>query len=1121
MLIEFFLLQVWDPRERLMDVMSSSLSSARSLRSSAGEGKEENLMIRVLSASGLKQKGRIFLDDQEPVFCQLRVLDGDESDVQEGRTEAMPEDETDVIVWNEGFLFSLECSVWRLSYDPEENKDVTTFLGGAVISTSELAAYAGRLLKQDFELEGSSHFGGKLQLALLYGADPNDLDLSEGYESHQEGESEIEIHDYPMQRVDPSNQSDTFEAEDEVEEYEDNQEEAMFEPQLYDTELPQRLSNQSSPPSLQDENEHDEMWRGGDDQEIEMKKRLESSENNSGVGISLEADSEGNVVIVSLRAGGSAESSGQVKPGDRICGIDGQDIRGLSVPDILDRIVGPSNTRVSLDLMDADRSDGHVKRVMLRRMSSMPLQIQFDQPFPDHPSYLSQGAQDRYLVPDVSRASDIDGKPSSLFPSMQNQPVDTLASHHRPSKQAKVSPVPSAPDDFSVTMVDGEGFLTGESITRTLSEFEMLYEFLIGNYSKPSSMPSSLDPFDAHRNFAVPSLELDLVFDQQGNVSLSLLAARLEEFLNEVLADPLLSRDTYVLAFCEPDELDTLKELQDSSSEQRSPPPPPALDPLELVSRNGYASSFSKSMSPQDGKYEMSNGSMALPSSTEGVVKLYMEKLAEKDRQIAHMSIKLSAAEHKVSSATQREAELEEELKRLKAGGTARFSTGGEGWEEEKAKLIAGFKEQIEMLQASHKEGGGRLSAGVDSRSSAGQLQEVMQKLSEANQESNRLKVRLGELEVTLRSVEEERAQLQREVKTAKWSPSEEEEDQGRPLEVSELRRRVRELQEELSSERERLNQQRRQAQTLETNLSESKVMVEQLQQELEVAQMKVTHSRNLSQEVEDKELEISSLGEKCAILSKRNEQLLDELEALRKSSDELKAQVGGEHQRGRREDREEAMEELDSLRRQLMTQQDEIKFLKSKLADERWKTSFPPNSLQLAPNSAPFGNGQTKGSILKARQAVEELKQRIVGGSSSSSVSPSPRLSASPQAFAVSQAMEYETKIAQLMTQLKRERLALEEEKIARQAADELNAELLESLQESRAALPSTSAARPSYQQDLSWRRSDLKLDGGFARFVNSKRSEGTERTMSPQLSSTLAKVQKALARIKSDMDI
>ena len=92
-------------------------------------------------------------------------------------------------------------------------------------------------------------------------------------------------------------------------------------------------------------------------------------------------------------------------------------------------------------------------REMCRLFSSCPLLCpllssrlvpsRFDQPSPDHPSYLSPGAQDRYLVPDVSRASDIDGKPSSLFPSMQNQPVDTLASHHKTSKQAKVRREPS------------------------------------------------------------------------------------------------------------------------------------------------------------------------------------------------------------------------------------------------------------------------------------------------------------------------------------------------------------------------------------------------------------------------------------------------------------------------------------------------------------------------------------------------------------------------------------------------------------------------------------------------------------------------------------------------------
>ena len=37
------------------------------------------------------------------------------------------------------------------------------------------------------------------------------------------------------------------------------------------------------------------------------------------------------------------------------------------------------------------------------------------------------------------------------------------------------------------------------------------------------------------------------------------LASKLEVFLNRVLADPVLSQDSYVVAFSEPDELDALQ----------------------------------------------------------------------------------------------------------------------------------------------------------------------------------------------------------------------------------------------------------------------------------------------------------------------------------------------------------------------------------------------------------------------------------------------------------------------------------------------------------------------------------------------------------------------------------
>ena len=55
--------------------------------------------------------------------------------------------------------------------------------------------------------------------------------------------------------------------------------------------------------------------------------------------------------MTSLIPGGSAESSGLINVGDRILTVDGADISGLAVPDVVKLIVGKAGTAVTLGIL--------------------------------------------------------------------------------------------------------------------------------------------------------------------------------------------------------------------------------------------------------------------------------------------------------------------------------------------------------------------------------------------------------------------------------------------------------------------------------------------------------------------------------------------------------------------------------------------------------------------------------------------------------------------------------------------------------------------------------------------------------------------------------------------------
>jgi carboxyl-terminal processing protease len=73
---------------------------------------------------------------------------------------------------------------------------------------------------------------------------------------------------------------------------------------------------------------------------------------------------DGNVVIVSPIDGSPAQAAG-VKPGDIIVAINGKDITGQSLREVVSQVLGPAGTKVQLSLKDP--SSGQVRKVTITR----------------------------------------------------------------------------------------------------------------------------------------------------------------------------------------------------------------------------------------------------------------------------------------------------------------------------------------------------------------------------------------------------------------------------------------------------------------------------------------------------------------------------------------------------------------------------------------------------------------------------------------------------------------------------------------------------------------------------------------------------------------------------------
>ncbi len=85
----------------------------------------------------------------------------------------------------------------------------------------------------------------------------------------------------------------------------------------------------------------------------EMLKQQESYTAGSFEGIGAQVEQRGDYVIIVAPMDDSPALKAGLKPGDAILRVDGEDMMGKSVQDVVNKILGPAGTQVKLTIMDA------------------------------------------------------------------------------------------------------------------------------------------------------------------------------------------------------------------------------------------------------------------------------------------------------------------------------------------------------------------------------------------------------------------------------------------------------------------------------------------------------------------------------------------------------------------------------------------------------------------------------------------------------------------------------------------------------------------------------------------------------------------------------------------------
>ena len=134
------------------------------------------------------------------------------------------------------------------------------------------------------------------------------------------------------------------------------------------------------------------------------------------------------------------------------------------------------------------------------------------------------------------------------------------------------------------------------------------------------------------------------------------LAQCLERFLEGIFRDSTLAQDSYVVAFSEPDELDALHTQPTAGAGMRpaagagvqSDLPPPAATPAgSFVSKPEPVA-----QSAASGPAVVQSAATGPTTDVAGLVTVYMDKIASKDRHIAELSLRLHELEAAAAAAS-------------------------------------------------------------------------------------------------------------------------------------------------------------------------------------------------------------------------------------------------------------------------------------------------------------------------------------------------------------------------------------------------------------------------------------------------------------------------------------
>ena len=415
--------------------------------------------------------------------------------------------------------------------------------------------------------------------------------------------------------------------------------------------------------------------------------------------------------------------------------------------------------------------------------------------------------------------------------------------------------------------------------------------------------------------------------------------------------------------------------------------------------------------------------------------------------------------------------------------------------------------------------------------------------------------------------------------------PAANQQSQAADANAAEAAQHIEMLTAELREERSLLAMQRKEREVLENNLCESKLMVESLSAELARAKAAAAANEKAARDLAGAQQDVEEARHAMSMMERR----LAEVEAELKTAILDRANVRSQerqtmlvHEETERQRRGMSIAasahsaDLECLRAELSvalrdknkaesalkSAMEEVQMLKGKLADGRWQQSFPNGAsasalagleAQAATNgSAVTGStrlslggvlqrelDESRTALEKARQGVEEIKSKLSPPSAHTpdaatgqDLKPARELELLERHN--QQVHQYQLKIKALEGQMEAERQRADHETQARQASDDLNAELLEKLHSTAPSpyLPTAIFAPTAFPPNSFSPRVDAPAAG--TQYLSQPTPDALGTASTPMASvfgiapaaqqnarcdDTLEKVKRALLKMKSDV--